>query len=679
MWKSLFDRPWKRLAWFAAIVALTYLPSALRLTYYRDDWYYAYDALVGPSGVFRYMFAIDRPARGPFFEIYQVLFGVSPLPYHLAMLFWRLGGGLAVTWLFTLLWPRRTWAALSAGLLYGLYPGFTWWVAGIEYQPMVASAALMVVSLALTVQALRLKRPGLRLACVAGAILTGWIYLSLVEYAAGLEVFRLCLLFLAIETRGLRTFWQRAPAAVRSWLIYLIIPAGFMLWRFVFFTSQRKATDLGLQLQSLASNPLSTGLHWLVNLILSFINVTFSAWITPLLENFFSNSQRDVLLGLVIAVIAGASAWLLLRTVAAASPSDRAGRLVDWSAQAIWLGLAGILLGILPIIVANRVITFPSFSHYALPASLGLVILVVGLISLAVSPAVRAFAMGLMVLLAVLTHQGLGANAVREEQTISGFWQQMAWRLPSLSRGTTLLAYYPGLDYGEDTDIVWGPANYVYYRQRQPQLPVQVSVSALTPDTPAFNRVLFGHEPQVGQYRAHTMTIDYTRMLVVVQSSESSCVRVLDQRWPTFSLSDDPALRLLAVHSQPQNGAASASHPDLPASIFGTEPRHDWCYFFEQADLAGQLGNWAQVSALYAEVGTRALHPNDQIEWMPFLMAQAYAGDLQAVKQIATRLNTEKLYRQEACENLRAMPQNGYVLSTETVTFVEALFCGSQP
>ena len=36
---------------------------------------------------------------------------------------------------------------------------------------------------------------------IAGAILTGWIYLALVEYAAGMEIFRLVLIFFAIEDR----------------------------------------------------------------------------------------------------------------------------------------------------------------------------------------------------------------------------------------------------------------------------------------------------------------------------------------------------------------------------------------------------------------------------------------------------------------------------------------------
>ena len=679
MLERLFDRPWKRLLWFALIPALAYLPGAVRLTYYRDDWYYAYDALVGPAGVFRLMFSGDRPARGPFFELYQALFGMTPFPYHLAMCAWRLGGGLATAWLLHLLWPRARTAGWAAGLLFALYPGFTWWVSGIEYQPMVASAALMVLSLALTVQALGLGSSWLRSICILAAIATGWIYLALVEYAAGMELFRLCLVFLVTNGAQPGKLRQRVGLALRRWLIYLIIPVGFAIWRFAIFTSQRKATDLGAQLGGLQSDPLSTGLHWAANLVLSLVNVALSAWVVPLTGNFFSGSLRDLLIGFLVALAAALAGWLFLTGVITrwAEPED-AGT-ATWPLQSIWLGLAGLVLGIAPIIVANREITFPNFSHYALPASLGLALAVTGSLFTVPQPKLRTSLFSGLVLLSALTHWGLGRNALREERTISSFWHQMSWRAPSIAAGTTLLAFYPGVDYADDTDIVWGPANFLYFREPQAQLPVRVSISALTTDTSAINNLLLGHDPQESTYRAHTSTIDYARTVVIVQSAEDACVRVLDPRAPTLSVTDNPSLRLLAPVSSVENIGAAGPPAAVPAALFGPEPQHGWCFYFEKAALAGQQGDWQQVAAIQDQVNKLGLHPNDQIEWMPFLQAQAYLGDLQQVKQMASRINTEKLYKEQACQNLRGMADHGYPLSAETRALVDALFCGVTP
>jgi hypothetical protein len=61
---------------------------------------------------------------------------------------------------------------------------------------------------------------------------------------------------------------------------------------------------------------------------------------------------------------------------------------------------------------------------------------------------------------------------------------------------------------------------------------------------------------------------------------------------------------------------------------------------------------------------------------MPFLLAQANLGDLQAMKEIATRINTEKLYRQQACRNLTAMPEQGFALPPESRAYADELFCG---
>jgi len=679
MLESLSDRTWKRLLWFALIPALAYLPGALRLTYYRDDWYYAYDALVGPAGVFRLMFSGDRPARGPFFELYQALFGMQPLPYHLAMFAWRLGGGLATTWLLHLLWPRARLAGWAAGLLFALYPGFTWWVSGIEYQPMVASAALMVLSLALTVLALRLGSSWLRSICVLAAIATGWIYLALVEYAAGMEIFRLCLVFVATNGAQPGRLRQRAGLALRRWLIYSVIPLGFAIWRFAIFTSQRKATDLGAQLGGLQTDPLSTGLHWFVNFLPSFLNVSLSAWVVPLMSNFFSGTLRDVVIGFLVALTAALAAWLFLSTTISRGGEAEDLGTTDWPLQSIWLGLAGLVLGIAPIIVANREITFPNFSHYALPASLGLAFALTGSLFTLAQPKLRISLFSALVLLSALTHWGLGRNALREERTIASFWHQMSWRAPSIAAGTTLLVYYPGVDYADDTDIVWGPANFLYFRGPQAQLPVRVSISALTTDSSAINNLLLGHDPQESTYRAHTSTIDYARTVVIVQSAEDACARVLDPRWPTFSVTDDASLRLLAPVSRVENIQAAGPPAAALAVLFGPEPQHGWCFYFEQAVLASQQGDWQQVAAIQDQVNKLGLHPNDQIEWMPFLQAQAYLGDLHEVKQIASRINTEKLYKQQACQNLAGMADYGYPLSAETQALVNAVFCGAKP
>jgi hypothetical protein len=56
-----------------------------------------------------------------------------------------------------------------------------------------------------------------------------------------------------------------------------------------------------------------------------------------------------------------------------------------------------------------------------------------------------------------------------------------------------------------------------------------------------------------------------------------------------------------------------------PVEIVGDEIDHGWCYYFEKADLARQVGNWDTVLALKSQADTLGLSPRIPSEWLPFL------------------------------------------------------------
>jgi len=63
-----------------------------------------------------------------------------------------------------------------------------------------------------------------------------------------------------------------------------------------------------------------------------------------------------------------------------------------------------------------------------------------------------------------------------------------------------------------------------------------------------------------------------------------------------------------------------------PPPIYGVEPEHGWCYYFQKADLARQLGDWEQVAQL-AEIAFQLDdQPNDPAERFPFIEAYAHLG-----------------------------------------------------
>ena len=660
-----------------AIAAVTYLPHLSQATIYRDDWYYAMDRMIGGPGVFEEMFLIDRPARGPLFEVYYRLFGIQPLPYHLSSFVWRLLGGLAALWLFRQLWPRQRLATFMMALFFVLFPGYLRWMEGFENQPRILSSFLEVFSIAMTLQAIRTTRTIRKVFWWTGSILTGWAYIALVDFSFGMEVFRfLCVFVMVNHDQKTLPFVKKMFSTIRAWAIAAIIPAGYLFWRLFIFNNERPATDIGLQLSQLFESPLLTGAWWLVRLFQSAVNVAIVAWGAPLFQNLFEIPLSDILIGLLLAGLAIALLWLsfsVLKREEETADSDAASN-ERWQREAIWLGLAGVVAGVLPVIIANRYANLDAYSHYALPASLAGVIVVVGALFLINSHQARFGVASVLIFLAVLTHYMASLRILHEEQVIANFWHQVAWRAPGIKAGTTLFVDYPSINYAEDVDAVAGPANFIYFPEQTNQIPAVYPLFAVPQMDYTTKFVIRGGNRTDG-YRTHVGEVDYGNMLIISQPAEDSCVHVIDSEWPRFSNQDSDQILLIGKYSKIENILTDASAPRPAEFIFGPEPEHTWCYYYQQAELALQERDWEKIVELGNTVNELQLSPNDRIEWAPFLQAYAMTGDEKAFKSTSTKVDRLPLVRREICSALLTMQETGSTFTPEIQSLMDEKVC----
>jgi hypothetical protein len=124
--------------------------------------------------------------------------------------------------------------------------------------------------------------------------------------------------------------------------------------------------------------------------------------------------------------------------------------------------------------------------------------------------------------------------------------------------------------------------------------------------------------------------------VMVMYQPPPGCVRVADGFY-----GGDPALG-------PQNNLLNESTLALiesesthrpPEAIFGAEPPHSWCYYFQKADLARQLGNWDEVIKLYQQALSAGFAPAQGGEYLPLVEAYAQTGKwedaYQTSKQVA--------------------------------------------
>ncbi len=536
------------------VTALTYLPALNQATVYRDDWYYTVDRMKGGPDTFHEMFEIDRPARGYLFEAYYRLFGVNPAPYHWVSFLLRLLAGLLAFWLFRLLWPEHLEAALIMSLLFVLYPGYTRWLEGFEDQPKILSICLQVLSIILSLKAIEATRMLSKVLLWTLSIFTGLGYILLIDYAIGMEAFRLLCIYIFTGNRQAESSWRkRGMVTLRAWLPAALIPGIYLFWRIFIFDNQRPATDIGLQFSTILQSPIRGGLTWGLNLFRSTVNQAVLAWWSPNFQGFFSQDNREIFIGLVIAGLAAAlTAAVLLWHRGQYEQNDRLK-------SAISIGLIGVVAGILPVIVANRVVMFGAFSHYAMPASLAAAILVGGVVYLISSRYVRIGLIAILVFLAVMTHASASAGILNEEQVIANFWHQVAWRAPDIQEGTTLFVSYPTVTYGEDYDAVHGPANFIYYPEPD-ILPVTYPLYGISQYAWTSKEILSGSKYET-DYRTHVGVVDPGNLLVMSQPTKAACVHIINPKYPWYSYNDPDSILVTGAYSKIDNVLTDAESP----------------------------------------------------------------------------------------------------------------------
>jgi hypothetical protein len=690
------------------VSALTYLPFIGRFTYANDDWYLMYGAHVQGSDYFAPAYERDRPMRayvlGPAYE----LFGDDQLPYHVSAYAFRFLGAVSLFWLLNQVWPRgasslrgmsvaRDEAIPSTArrllrreehpprndgnyqlpltnllitLLFLIYPGFLSQPNPIDYQSQIVSLFAAMTSLALTIAALKTPKLALKVACNVLSFFLAWVYLGLIEYYLGLEVLRLLVVFMVIRhsTSDPRPNYQLLITTLRSWLPFLLGPLTFLIWRLFFFTSERSATDAGLQLGALFASPLQTGLWWLARFVQDTINVIFLAWGVPLYHLAFNLRLSETWIGFALAFAVAAGVVFVLVRVQESESSTFGGdppspevelqeSKVDWRAEMLWVGILSAMAGLIPVILVNRHVEFFSLSRYTLASSVGAAMAVVAMLNYLSSARLRWGLVGLLTGLAVLTHYANAVNLAREADAVKDFWWQVSWRVPQMRDGTTLAAQFPASI--QEDYFLWGAANLIYHPEPQTAQPIEAPIGAvlLTPEN--LTRILTGKGVDEPDRRNTHVTMDFGNMLILAQTSPGACIRVLDGSQPELSASDDPRIMLVASQSKIENVVTDAeSHQPLEAA-FGPEPEHGWCWYYQQASLARQRGEWDLVASLGDSALEKGFYPADSVEWFPFMQAYAVLGREKDLRQLSSILGADAFLRNQACTILTNMAKEG--------------------
>ena len=661
--------------WLAAIFllsvsALVYLPLVRNLGYTKDDWYLMYSAHSQGAQFFQQTFQSDRPARAYVMGVAYSLFGDLPLYYHLSGYLWRLLSAIAFLWILRTIWPRQQTATLVMSTFFLIYPGFLSQINPIDYQSQLLALFLAMLSIALTVKTIQTNNLTKKILLIIVSTLLAAFYLSLVEYMIGLEALRLLLITLLVLRDNLQSWRERIMKMARQWIPFLTGPFLFVVWRIFFFHNERRATDLGAQLGQLVGSPIYTGLWWLVYLIQDIIRVIFLAWTVPLYNLAFDLRLRDILIGFGFSVVT-----LLVVLFSISFFSHKTEQVEpnnsNWRQEALWVGFVSVVAGLIPIIIVNRHADFADYSRYTLASSAGSVMIATALLYYLNNSRLRIAGIGLLTFFAALTHYGNAANLVLETQSNHDFWWQVSWRAPQIAKETTIVANYAVEGIPEDY-YVWGPANLIYYSEKSSVIPVPIPISAAVLTDENILQILTGKGQDNQIRRGISSPHDYGNVLVITQATTDGCVRILDGTQPELSSSDTQRIMLISSKSKIKDVLTNTQSSKPPEAIFGSEPQHGWCYYYEKADLAAQQGDWKTVASLGEKALSLGFYPSDSVEWMPFLQAYVKLDDTKKIHPLVSIINANSFLKMEACQILTSTAQTA---SADMQTLVQESFC----
>jgi hypothetical protein len=635
------------------VVFVTYGISLPRLGYYYDDWYLLWSGAARGAASIIPLFSTDRPFMGVVYSYTYRLLGDHLLLWHLYALLWRFIGAVAFFWILRLIWPKQKYITTIMALLFVVYPGFLSQPDANTKQNHLFGFGTALLSMAFMLQSLKTKaRIGKMLCSVISIILTA-NYLFIYEYMIGLEGMRLALLGFTLFQDGFKEMRALLKEIIRKWWPYPLVMAGFLYWRMFIFESSRSATDVTKLAFNYRSDLVNMSLRLIFESLKDFLDTSLFAWFVQPFHLFSAASYADLSLAILIAGIAVGLVLLysfLFKKWWGAEFYNADTPIL--TKNFIWIGAFITLCAVAPVVLADRGYDpTDTYKSYGLHPVGGVILLIAGLI-LMIQPNFRKLALLALIGISVSTQSLNTSNWARYWDTQRETWWQLTWRAPDIRNNTLVMAYF-SVDFALQQDYeTWGPINLIY-RPGPAEYP-QIQAEVLNQDT-AYN-VLRG-DVSDKYMRDAWLHRDFAKLLLISYPSKDSCIHVIDGILPVYSEYDPLLVERVGGHSLIKRIAIEGEAPVPPAAIFGAEPPHDWCYYYQRASLARQKGDWDEVGRLYDETITQGLKAGDKSEVFPFLEGLVNSGHIDEARTLfETEIKERDHLNFKLCETLAKDP-----------------------
>jgi hypothetical protein len=620
---KIINKPWFFPLALLALGVIAYGLIIPALGFYWDDWeavylYYMHN----PAISFQYY--VSRPLSAIAYLILFPIAKMAPVVWQIVALLLRWGGVLFVYYTLNLVWPSRQQQNRWVAALLFVFPGFLEQPVSVAFSQHLTTYLFFTCSLFLTVLALKQRK--LFWLWMPLSVLLGGLQIFMMEYFVGLEIVRPILIWFVLRSeqkeKRSHTFWK----TLLYWSPFVLVLIAYLYWRLAYLPSAL-GTDPNnpALLKTIIASPL-TGLPTLFVMIYQdTLHLLLYVW--P--KAFLDVEKMDISTKRVwMSWLCGAFACVAFSLYNKYSQKNEQGD--DRStAQLIFIGIVILLFGTGPVWATGEQIAVGKWSErFALAPMLGAVILIVNLIDWLFRTQRQKQILLALLLGVSISGQMLNQILFRDDwENQRNIYWQLHWRVPSLDPGTALFGKGTFTDKSSYYDGIYvvnllfdGTARhdpkYAYF---------DIYHAAYDDYVPGI--------PLVRSFRGMQFSGNTSQTLVFDFGTRGGCVRVLDSIYKGDPDLNSSVADLFDI-SDVSNIKATPDLAPIP-DIFGAEPPHTWCYYFEKADLARQMQDWETILQLKAETDARGYEPDIAAEYLPFIEAYAQTNRWEQAYQLS--------------------------------------------
>ena len=564
---------------------------------------------LGPDAMAQY-FSTNRPVWGLLYQVTTRIFPQVPIYWQVFALVWRWLGAVVVWLIVKELWKDNPRFAIGASLFFLLYPGFNQ-----QWSAYLYSHFFIVLFFFLLSNYLMLRRRTI------AALIFSALNLWMMEYFFVFELARVGLIWTSLRDSHPNPK-QRLKPTLHLWAPYLALFALAVFSRLFIFNNQVYEFSLMAQL---TADPLATILLLIRDFFTSLWKVSFAAW-----GQVFTGINPSVhgvrTIGLYAAVTLVA---LIVAALYIFRQGDQKTKQLDaW--YAIGLGAFMLPFAGAPFWTTGLVVSLAHpASRFTLPFILGVSLILAGLLELIPQSKIRYALFALLIGLAAGRQFLWSVDYLRDWEEQKDLFWQLTWRAPGI-KPDTLVLMNEDLKFNADNSIS-APLNWIYApnnRSGKIDYVIFYPTNRLNASLPSLELgIPIHYDYLAGAFDGNTSDA------LAFYYAPPGCLRLLE---PDI----DPDNRLIPNDSLMREASALSNTdrivPEQQAvmpAIYGPEPDHGWCYYFQKADLARQLGDWNQVANLGDKAFKLNEHPDDPVGRFVFIEGYAHVGDWnQAVK-----------------------------------------------